>query len=846
MFRLNSGRSAWLLSCVMLAASLHATAQKKKKKDKASTPTEVKADSTAGKKPEPSKLKKYSDVITKEMRTDKGFITVHSKGDDYYFEVPFAIMGKDILIVNRVAAASVDMRNGNWGLTGDQIGEAVYRFEKARNNNLYLRRLSFSEYSADSTTAMYTSVQKNNVQAIAAAFPIVAYNADSSAVVLNMTDFLNSDNDITYFSKSLFKDRAGMGAQQNDRSYVKYVHAYPTNVEVRAFKTYAAGKNPTSANYSVELNSSMVMLPERPARPRLQDKRVGYFSITHRDFDAHPQSVVNTSYAVRWRLEPKPEDVEKYKRGELVEPAKPIVFYIDPSTPKKWVPYLIQGVNDWQAAFEQAGFKNAIYAREAPSREEDSTWSLEDARHSAIIYRPSAIANAMGPNVNDPRTGEILESHIFWYHNVMSVLQKWYFIQCAAVDTGARKLVFDDNLMGDLIRFVSSHEVGHTLGLMHNFGSSSTVPVENLRNKAWVEKYGHTPSIMDYARFNYVAQPEDNIGRAGLYPRINDYDKWAIEWGYRWRPDVKNEWEEQKLLTAIVTDSLKNKRLWFGNEMEPLDPRSQNEDLGDDAMKAGTYGIMNLKRIIKNLGEWTNQPQKDYSDMRDMLSTLYNQYSTYVGHVVRNVGGEYHYEKITSQPGPTYVPVEYKRQKEAVAFLDKELFTTPEWLNEKSLMDKIPDRFGIDLIEMQRSVLNGIFNRVRMTSMLGAQFDSKTTNKVYTVEELMQDMDKVIFRELYEGKSVSFYRRNLQKVYINKLLDLVYPTDNMDQMISGITQMYTYYMTDLSNIMRATLTKELQLISKYQNHPGMDKETQRHLKDLAYKIKKIGERDLKY
>ena len=428
----------------------------------------------------------------------------------------------------------------------------------------------------------------------------------------------------------------------------------------------------------------------------------------------------------------------------------------------------------------------------------------------------------------------------------MSLLQKWYFVQCAAVDTGARKLVFDDKLMGDLIRFVSSHEVGHTLGLMHNFGSSSTVPVENLRNKAWVEKYGHTPSIMDYARFNYVAQPEDNISRAGLYPRINDYDKWAIAWGYKWRDNVKDEYEEQRLLTSIVTDSLKNHRLWFGSEMEPLDPRCQNEDLGDDAMKAGTYGIMNLKRIIKNLGQWTYEPEKDYTNMRNMLAAVYDQYGTYVGHVVRNIGAEYHTEKIASEPGATYEVVEYKRQKDAVAFLDKEVFTTPEWLNEKSLMEKIPDKFGIDLSEVQRGVINGILNRYRMTSMLAAQHDGKSAGKVCTADELMQDLDKIIFRELYEGRSVSFYRRNLQKVYINKLLDMVYPNDNMDQMISGISQMYSFYLTDLSDVMRAALIKQQQLINRMQNDPRLDKDTQRHLKDLNYKINKMGEKDLRF
>ncbi len=276
----------------------------------------------------------------------------------------------------------------------------------------------------------------------------------------------------------------------------------------------------------------------------------------HRDFDVNPQGVEPRFYVKRWRLEPKPGDEQKYLDGELVEPQKPIVFYIDPATPKKWVPYLIKGVNDWQKAFEKVGFKNAIYAREAPSKEEDSTWSLDNAKYSAIIYRPSEIANAMGPSTSDPRSGEIIESHIFWYHNVMKTLRYWYMVQAGAIDERARKPVFDDELMGDLIRFVSSHEVGHALGLMHNFGASHATPVEKLRDKEWLTKHGHTASIMDYARFNYVAQPEDGIGKEGIYPRINDYDEWALSWGYRWLPQYKDEYEEEKALIQVVTDSV--------------------------------------------------------------------------------------------------------------------------------------------------------------------------------------------------------------------------------------------------------------------------------------------------
>jgi hypothetical protein len=473
-------------------------------------------------------LKPYAEIISKGTISQTGFFTVHQKDSKYYFEVPNKILNRDILVVNRVSKASSDMRNGNFGYAGDQIGETVFRFEKGPNKKLFLRRISFSEYANDSTTTMFASVEKNNVSAIVASFPVLTMPKDSSAVVVDVTEFLNSDNDVLYFQKKVLKDRAGMGAQQNDKSYVDYIHTFPKNIEIGAVKTYAAGLNPTGSSYTVALNSSLVLLDVKPMRPRLADERVGYFSTSFKDFDTNPQGVQTTTYIKRWKLEPKPEDVEKYKRGELVEPAKQIVFYIDPVTPKKWVPYLIAGVNDWQKAFEEAGFKNAIIAKEAPSKAQDSTWSIDDASHSAIIYRPSSIANAMGPNTADPRSGEIIESHIFWYHNVMALLQKWYRTQADAVDPKARKSEFDDELMGNLIRFVSSHEVGHTLGLLHNFGSSSTVPVEKLRDKAWVEAHGHTPSIMDYARFNYVAQPEDNISQKGLFPRIGDYDKWQL------------------------------------------------------------------------------------------------------------------------------------------------------------------------------------------------------------------------------------------------------------------------------------------------------------------------------
>jgi hypothetical protein len=778
-------------------------------------------------------LKPYAEIISKGTISQTGFFTVHQKDSKYYFEVPNKILNRDILVVNRVSKASSDMRNGNFGYAGDQIGETVFRFEKGPNKKLFLRRISFSEYANDSTTTMFASVEKNNVSAIVASFPVLTMPKDSSAVVVDVTEFLNSDNDVLYFQKKVLKDRAGMGAQQNDKSYVDYIHTFPKNIEIGAVKTYAAGLNPTGSSYTVALNSSLVLLDVKPMRPRLADERVGYFSTSFKDFDTNPQGVQTTTYIKRWKLEPKPEDVEKYKRGELVEPAKQIVFYIDPVTPKKWVPYLIAGVNDWQKAFEEAGFKNAIIAKEAPSKAQDSTWSIDDASHSAIIYRPSSIANAMGPNTADPRSGEIIESHIFWYHNVMALLQKWYRTQAGAVDPKARKSEFDDELMGNLIRFVSSHEVGHTLGLLHNFGSSSTVPVEKLRDKAWVEAHGHTPSIMDYARFNYVAQPEDNISQKGLFPRIGDYDKWAIKWAYTWHPEFSSAEEEHKSLVNVVTDSLKrNHRLWFGNEGEAYDPRSQNEDLGDNAMSASAYGIKNLKRIVPQLEKWMSVPGETQEKLFGAYEAVWDQFSLYIGHVTKNIAGEYHTPRVNGEAGLVAEITPYAKQKSAVKFLNDYLFTTPKWLNNKSITNKLNVNFGFELNAVHQAGLEGVITRNRLSRMLTSQYEG--TSKTYSVNELFSDLDKGIYKELYKGASVDFYRRNLQKLYLWRLL--VQGFYNNDMSMIGAPNVYRFTVTDLNALIRDELRKQEQLFKKALATGKSDAVTKAHLKEMISMI----------
>ena len=714
----------------------------------------------------PAGIKPYDQVITNKATTYDGLFKVHSLNSRYYFEIPDSLLTRAILVVNRIGKAATSARPNMTGYAGDEIAENVIHFDKGQDDKILLKVMRFQERSSDTTeNGMYRAVIKSNLEPIAAVFPVKAYNKATHTIVIDVTDILNSENEIFHFGTQV-KTALKLGGLQSDKSFITGLKAFPMNIEIRTMRSYLSATPGATIPDTYELNSSMVLLPKDPMQARYADARVGFFSRGYIDFDADPQGVKARYMITRWRLEPKDEDIEKYKRGELVEPKQPIIYYIDPATPKKWVPYLIAGVNDWQKAFEQAGFKNAIKALPAP--EKDSTWSIDDARHNVIVYKPSSVANASGPHVHDPRSGEIIETHINWYHNIMQLVHNWYMVQAGPLDPKARKMEFDDELMGELIRFVSSHEVGHTLGLAHNFGSSSTVPVEKLRDKAWVEANGHTPSIMDYARFNWVAQPEDNIGEKGLFPRIGDYDRWAIQFGYRWYPQFKTPNEEVGFLNKLVIDSLAaNNRLFFGSEFAGSDPRSQSEDLGDNNVLASKYGIKNLQRVLPQLRSWTSVPNEGYDNLKNMYETVLRQYILFSAQVMKSIGGEYQTLKSVEQPGVQIAPVGYQQQKEAMKFLNDYLFTTPKWL----INDTLTSLTGIDgATYIGVGQYNVIMRLMASGAIVTLTRDAELHKgiKTYTANEMLDDLRNSIWSELYNNKPIDMYRRNLQKAYIDQ------------------------------------------------------------------------------
>jgi len=821
----------------------------KKKKDIKATPAptaSVKYDTTKKK----GGIQPYKQLITSKAKTRKGLFTTHKINEDYYFEIADSILGREFLAVTRISKAPT---GGGYG--GEEENRQVLRWERGPNNKLFLRAALYINTSPDSTKPIQQAVRNSNLEPIAAAFDIKSIRKDTS-LVINVTDFFKGDNQLIALDPST-KRQYNLTTLQADRSYIQSIKSFPINTEIKMVKTYTSVTPPPSLTPSpfpttvlpagsnagvvtLEINSSMILLPKIPARKRLFDNRVGFFATGYTVYGEQSQRSETEIFAVRWRLEPKPGDIEKMKRGELVEPKKPIVFYIDPATPMQWRKYLKLGVEDWQKAFEQAGFKNAILAKEVTPG--DSTISTEDARYSFIRYFASDIQNAYGPNVNDPRTGEILESHIGWYHNVMNLLNNWYTIQTGAADPRSRKRKFDDDLMGQLVRFVASHEVGHTLGMRHNFGSSYATPVEKLRDKNYLEKNSHTSSIMDYARFNYVAQPEDGV--TNFFPGIGTYDKWAIEWAYKPIFDTKSADEDKKILNKWTLSHAGDPFYWFGSEINPYDPRSQSEDIGNNAMIASDYGIKNLKRILPSMNEWYIEEAEKYTMLNEMYNQLVGQYRRYVGHVTKYIGGIYETPKTTEQAGFVYEPTPKNLQKDAVAFLNKQLFETPTWMLDQNVLKRIRPGSGVEnLRTIHEATINSIFEYSRMQRLIES---SAISANAYSLDDLFTDVRKGIWSELATHKNIDSYRRNLQKVHAEKMIGLLSPPPAPSTNFGGFSSPFfpaspaspvaDPKKSDVISLARAHLV-QLQSEINGALPATADKMSRYHLQDVSARIK---------
>ncbi len=814
-----------LLAGALLAPPSFAQSKQKKKKKAKQEATSTQASP----KKEDNGPKPYASVITPNAVTDDGLFKVHRIDEKYYYEIPDTLLNRDMLMVSRIAKTAT-----NIGYGGEELNRQMLRWEK-KGNRILLRLISYQNVAND-TLEVYNSVQNSNLAPVIQAFDIKAFNNGTS--VVEVTDFFSRDVPALGLDKEN-RDQYKVKRLDDKRSFVEGIKSFPLNIEARSLMTYEASEPPANSSagtISLEINHSMLLLPKVPMAARKFDQRVGYFTLSQTDYGTDEQRAAKRRYIVRWRLEPK--DKEAYARGELVEPVKPIVYYIDPATPMKWRPYLKQGVEDWNKAFEAAGFKNAIIAKDPPSPEEDPEFSTEDARYSVIRYFSSETQNAYGPNVHDPRSGEILESHIGWYHNVMNLLRNWYFVQTAAINPDARSVKFKDEVMGELIRFVSSHEVGHTLGLPHNMGSSAAYPVEKLRDAKFTKEMGTAPSIMDYARFNYVAQPEDN--GVALMPGIGIYDKYAVKWGYSYFPETNGRDNTEKL-AKWVREKENDPMYRFGRQQgNPIDPSSQTEDLGDDAMLASTYGIKNLKRIMPKLIEWTAEDNKNYDDLQEMYGQVLGQWNRYMGHVTANIGGVYENYKTYDQKGDVYAAVPKEKQKRAVKFLNEQGFATPTWMLDENILRKIEHNGSVERVRnAQVNILNNVLEPGRMARLLDAQ--AALGSSTYTLPEMMADLRNGIWSEVTTGKSIDMYRRNLQRGYLERMAYLMEdqekpttaarggrsaaPAVNVGQ--SDIRPMVRGELTTLRGQIKSSLAKTSDTMTKY------------HLQDALVRIDNI-------
>lgn len=713
--------------------------------------------------------KPYGDVVPERARTDSGLFVVHHVDDKLLFEIPDSLLGRDMLLISRIAGVPSDM--GGFLSAGTSVNEQLVRWERVEDRIL-LRREG-TRAVADQELPIWRSVAANNFAPVLAAFPVQAIGRDSTSTVVDVTDFYKGDTPaISGLSPA---QRRSYQVRRLDpaRSYIEYGRSYPQNVNVRHVLTYEAGEPPSAeetGTISMEMNQSLVLLPAEPMRPRYADERAGFFSIERINYGLDEQKAATQRFIRRWRLEPK--DPAAYARGELVEPVKPIVYYVDPATPERWRGAVKRGVENWQAAFETAGFRNAIVCLDPPSQEEDPEWDPEDVRYSVVRWTASLTRNAVGPSTSDPRTGEIIESDITWYHNHMRSYRNWMMVQTGAANPGARSLPIDESLMDEAMEQVITHEIGHAIGLPHNMIASSSYPVDSLRSQTFASRYGVAPTIMDYARQNYIAQPGDGLRPEDFLRRIGPYDHYIVNWGYRVLPNTRTPEAERPVLDGWIKERADDPMYRYLPQGGLLvsDPRAQTEDMGDDPVRATEYGMANLKRIVPNLVSWTTRPGEGYEDLAELYGEALGQWNRYVGHVLTLVGGVYVDLKVSDQSGTVYDGVPRDRQKQAMAWLTREVFEAPVWLNDPTILERVGPTAGGGLAALssrQASVLNRLLDPRRMAVL--AEMEALQPGDAYPLAEFLDDVRAGVWGDLEQVSAVDGYRRALQRAWLERV-----------------------------------------------------------------------------